>query len=213
MTAETTADRARYAMAEGEAIVSAGGRATVRLARGLGRREYWTLVNLLRACLAWRLLDHGAALLHAAGLVVEGRAFLLVGPQGAGKSTWAALGEQAGARVLSDDLVLVDTGGPAGPQALGAPFRSTHVHAAYRPGRFPLAAVLFPRHGRPPSWERAAPLVARARILANLPFVAEGMERDARVGRLVESLLDAVPCRELTFDRDPGFVELLSARK
>jgi hypothetical protein len=213
MRAETTAARARFAIADGTAEVDASGRGTIGLRRGLGSREYWAIANLLRACLAWRLLARRAALLHAAGLVIDGRrAFLLVGPAGAGKSTFAALGERAGARVLSDDLVLVDAGADP-PLALGAPFRSSHVahRADYRPGRFPLAAILFPRHGRPPALAASSALLARTRILANLPFVAEGMDRDPRVSDLVEALVARVPCLELTFDRDAGFVELLAA--
>jgi hypothetical protein len=213
MRAQTTAALARFSIADGKAEVDATGQGTIGLLRGLGRREYWAILNLLRACLAWRLLGRRAALLHAAGLVIGGRrAFLLVGPAGAGKSTFAALGERAGARVLSDDLVLVDAAADP-PLALGAPFRSSHLahRADYRPGRFPLAAILFPCHGRPPALAPAAPLLARTRILANLPFVAEGLDRDPRVADLVEALIARVPCLELTFDRDPGFVDLLAA--
>lgn len=200
--------RAVFDMPQGRAEVAAGGRARIDLARGLGRQEYWTAMNLLRACLAWRLPDRDAALLHAAGLVVAGRGYLLVGAAGSGKSSWARIGEAAGAHVVSDDLVLCDAAGER-VELLGAPFRSTH-RADYRPGRWPLDAVLFPHHGSRAAWSPAAGLVARARILANLPFVSDAAG-DARVERVVERLCTRAPCLDLSFALDPSFVDLLRA--
>jgi hypothetical protein len=198
---------ARYRMPEGTAVVANSGRARIRLGRNLGQREYFTLQNLLRACLAWSLPSRGGALLHAAGLVVDGRAYLMVGPEGSGKSTWAALGERGGALVLSDDLTLIDGIGPR-PEVLGAPFRSTHA-APFLRGRWPLAAVLFPQHGGDSGWSPAPALVAKARIAANLPFIAEGIQHDSRIPLLIDRLSGAVPCVEFTFGLDSSFVELL----
>jgi len=207
MRAELGRDAARYSMPEGSAEVDTTGRAAVRLAGGLGPREYYTLVNLLRACLAWRMPSRGGMLLHAAGLVLEQRAFLLAGAEGSGKSTWARIGEQSGGQVLSDDLVLVD-GSSGQLEALGAPFRSTHL-ADYRPGRWPLAALLFPRKGSPAALGQVSDLIASARLSANLPFVSEGVGRDPRIDRVVSEAVDAVACAELTFPPDDSFVELL----
>jgi hypothetical protein len=207
MRSELRAESARFVMPEGQASVSAGGDARIDLAAGLGRAEYWTAMNLLRACLAWRLPDRGAALLHAAGVVVDGRAFLLVGPEGSGKSSFARIGAGAGALVVSDDLVLVETA-PAGIELLGAPFRSTHV-TDVGPGRWPVAALLFPRRAARASWTPAPPLIARARVLANLPFIADAPAEDERPGRLVETLVALVPCLDLGFALDASFVDLL----
>jgi hypothetical protein len=207
MLADLGAGRARFEMPEGRAEIAAGGRARLRLCRGLGPREYWTLVNLLRAVLAWRMPDRGGALLHAAGVVLDGRGFILVGPEGSGKSTWSRLSEQAGAHVLSDDLVLLDGARPT-VQVLGAPFRSTHVLDLQR-GGWPLAAILFPVHGSPAACTAAGRLWARARLVANLPFVAEAVASDERIAAVVEHLVTAVPCHELTFAPDSGFIRLL----
>jgi hypothetical protein len=196
-------------MPEGEAEVGDDGVARIRLARGPEATAYFAMMNLLRACLAWRLPSRGGAMLHAAGLAVDGRAFALVGSEGSGKSTWARSGEQAGGHVLSDDIVLLE-GGESGIEALGSPLRSTH-RSDYRPGRWPLAAILFPRHGPRPAWTRCDPLRARARIAANLPFVQTAIGRDERVAAVVERLATEVPCKVLTFAPDPSFVELLRA--
>ena len=208
MRSEVAPERASFGMAEGRAEVDASGRADVVLARGLGPREFYTLANLVRACVAWRMPARGGLLLHAAGLVLEGRAHLLVGPESSGKSTWARLGEGAGGRVISDDLVLVDGAGER-LEVLGSPFRSTHV-ADYRPGRCPLASVLFPRHGTTPRLQPVSDLLATARLTANLPFVSEAIAVDERIAAALRRVVRTVRCAELTFAPEPSFVELLS---
>lgn len=199
--------RARYWMPEGSVEVDSTGTARVRLSCGSGGRAYYTLINMLRASLAWCMPSRGGALLHAAGLVLEDRAFVLVGPEGSGKSTWVRLGERSGAYVISDDVVLVDGIGSR-LEVLGTPFRSTHV-SRLAPGRWPLAAILFPRHGSAPALATIASLRARSRLLANLPFLAEGIERDVRIEPLLERLATGAACRDLTFSLDDSFVELL----
>jgi hypothetical protein len=198
---------ARFWMPEGSAEIGLSGRARIRLSRELGRREYYTLVNLTRACLAWLLPGREGMLLHAAGLIVGERAFLLAGAEGSGKSTWARAGEEGGARVLSDDLVLVDGAGER-LEALGAPFRSTH-EAVCGPGRWPLAAILFPRHGSPPAAEPTPGLLASARLTANLTFVAEAVGADPRLDALLQRVAREIPCADLTFAPDPSFLQLL----
>jgi hypothetical protein len=207
MRANLKAGSAHFGMPEGDADVTEGGTASVRLLRGPGPTVYFAMMNLLRACLAWRLPSRGAAMLHAAGLAIDGRAFLLVGPEASGKSTWARSGEERGARVLSDDLVLVECLA-GGAEALGGPFRSTH-RTDYRPGRWPIAAILFPRWGPHAAWAPCDRLRARAGIAANLPFIVTAIERDERVAAVVERLAATVPCKELTFAPDASFVDLL----
>jgi hypothetical protein len=194
-------------MPEGSAAVDDSGRAVLRLCSGLGRREYYTLTNLLRACLAWSLPGRGAALLHAAGLVIDGSAFVLVGGEGSGKSTWTEQGLRAGAHAVSDDLLAIDGVGPR-PELLGAPFRST-VELRQQRGRWPLGAFLFPEHGPEAALAGVGALEARARLAANLPFLAEGLERDERTALLLDRWVREVPCRRLTFAPDPSFVSLL----
>jgi hypothetical protein len=210
MQAETRGDTARFRMPEGRAEVGGDGSGSLVLEKLPGLTPYYAMHNLLRGCLAWRMPQRDGALLHAAGLVVRGRAFALVGASGAGKTTWARLGRDAGEVVIGDDLLLLDGAG-SGIEALGSPFRSFHV-ADYRPGRWPLGAVLFPVHGPgPAAWSECPSARARSRIVANLPFVSAALEHDARVVRTAERIVREVPCRDLTFARDAGFVELLRA--
>jgi len=201
------ADAARFSLAEGFAEVTHQGKVEVGLVDSVDPRVFFAFLNLLRACLAWVLLRNDGAMIHAAGLVLDGRGFLLVGQGGAGKSTWARFGEEGGGTVISDDVVLVQSRDGV-PSLLGAPFRSTW-RGTMRKGCWPLAAILLPKHGPEPRLDAASPILARARLLANLPFTAEAGAADPRPLSMVERLVAAVPCYTLTYAPDPSFVPLL----
>lgn len=191
---------------EGALELDRDGRFRIVVPGPLRERAYWAALNRLQAALAWRLPTRGGALVHAAGIVVGGRAWLLCGPEGAGKSTWAQLACGAGMPALGDDLVLLD--GEAGSfVACGTPIRTRDVGGC-SPGRFPLAGILFPRHGAEPALERVDGLAAHALLTANLPYVEEGFGRDEALDATLDRLV-AAPRRRLVFARDPGFLRLL----
>jgi hypothetical protein len=182
--------------------------------------------NFLRVLLAYRVLDLGGAVLHSAGVVDRGRAFLFLGRSGAGKTTAASLSLAAGREVLSDDLNAVlptdETGG--GYVAARLPFAGDLGRAAAGAGTFPLAGLLRLRKADPadsadPSRpaETLAPLSpgrALATLLACSPFVnADPCRREALLAAL-DRLTRAVPERELIFRLDglgPGFWSILEA--
>lgn len=192
---------------EGEIELGAQGVASARLGSGDPAWRLWGLANLLIAAIAYRLPSLPGALLHAAGVEIDGRAFLLVGSGGSGKSTWARAARDAGARVVGDDSVLVDAS-REGLALLGSPVRA-HEARPGGPGRWPVAAILHARFGPSPRLARVDPLVVEARLVANLPFLAAAWGSDPRLGPLVDLLATRVPHRELTFAPDPSFVPLL----
>jgi HprK-related kinase B len=63
-------------------------------------------INLVNACYAKVVLGRGYLLLHASGVSWNGRAAVLAGPPGAGKSTAALHFVEKGFRFLSNDRVL-----------------------------------------------------------------------------------------------------------
>jgi hypothetical protein len=197
----------RFRSDQGEIAVDADGSARLRLGRGDDRWRFWGLVNLVTAAFAVRLPSRPGAILHAAGVVVDGRAFVLVGPEGAGKSTFARLAGLAGARVIGDDAVILD-GGAGALTLLGSPVRA-HEASRLGPGRWPVAAILHPRKGSGVKLDPVGRLAAEAVITANLPFLASGWGRDARLDALVSYLSGTVPHRLLTFAPDPSFVDVL----
>ena len=198
---------AAFTSDEGEIELGTEGAAQARLGSGDAAWRFWGLTNLLMAAIAYRLPSLPGALLHAAGVVIDGRAFLLVGSEGSGKSTWARVARGAGARIVGDDAVLVDAS--RGPLTLlGSPVRAHEAHPG-GPGRWPVAAILHARFGPSPRLSTLDPLVVQARLVANVPFLAGAWGSDPRLGRLADRLATSVPHRELTFAPDPSFVPLL----
>ena len=210
MSIEPRADGAgaRFSMAEGEAHLSDDGSLHGSLVAASASRAYFTLINFLRAGLARRLpARRGALLLHAAGLVFDGRGFILVGPQDSGKSTWTRLGASVGGHAVSDDLLIVERV-PAGFELVGSPFRSTSRDSEPRRGRWPLVALLTPEHGPAARLDALPPLLRDAQLAANVPFVEDRIG----TGGAVDDMLDALrqlPARRLTFALDAGYVKLL----
>ena len=207
LDAEWDAGRARFTIDEGTIEVPEDGPAIARVATGDDAWRFWGLVNLLTAALAFRLPSRPAALVHAAGIVVDGRAFLLVGAEGTGKSTWARAARDGGARVVSDDTVLVDAAGGA-LTLLGSPVRA-HEASPGGPGRWPVAAILLARHGAAPRLDPARRVDVEARMAAGLPYLAGGFGRDPRLAALVPSLAAGAAHGTLTFAPDPAFLEVL----
>jgi hypothetical protein len=200
-------DGARFERPEGWIEVAAGGRARAGLHAGDEGRRAWGLANLLAAALAWAAAPRPAALLHAAAAVVNGHAFVLVGPSGAGKTTWARAAQAGGASVLSDDLILLD-GASGTLEALASPLRS-HEFGVVAPGRWPVGAVLLPEHGPEPALAPVSRLAVLARLAANVLYLDPAIAPGSPRSRVVDALA-AVPARTLRYRPDPSFLPLLA---
>ena len=207
LTVKLNQDNARFTLPEGHIELDETGLARMTLASGGVASQYHAVVNLLCAAMAWILPSDGTVLLHAAGVVLEERAFVMVGPSGSGKTTWATLAKQAGAMFLSDDLLFVDASGP-GAEVLSTPFRANHPRP-HGPARWPLAAILLPVHGSPSSLAPANRLEVISRLTANLPFMSQAFARNRRLEPLIEHLADSVQAFHLTFSKDRRFLEWL----
>jgi len=190
---------------EGAARAGDDGRLDVRLAPSGAGTQFTALLNLTLAGLAWRLSRSGGAIVHAGGALFGDRAVLLVGPSGSGKSTWVRLAVGAGARSLSDDLVFLDAS-RGRVEALGSPIR-TREYGSPGPGRWPLRALLFPRHGAVASIAPIDRIRIQAGLFANLPWIAETMS-PALTG-FVDRLIASVPCGTLAFPPDASFLPVI----
>ena len=73
---------------------------------------YWARSSPLRSMFGWILRDHGVHLVHGAAVGRAGRAVLLVGPGGSGKSTTAVRAAAAGMDFVGDDYVAVSVNPP-----------------------------------------------------------------------------------------------------
>jgi hypothetical protein len=149
--------------------------------------------NFLRVLVAYRLLELGGVILHSAGVVRGGGAYLFLGRSGAGKSTVARLSLDRGAEVLSDDLnaLLPAAAGraAAGSQVHKLPFTGDlGGRRAARPP-VPLAALVrLEKHTR----DECRPL-SRAEALACMltcsPFVNADPHRRGHLETVLLALL------------------------
>jgi hypothetical protein len=94
--------------------------------------EWWEEAAPLRPVLAWWLTAHGRYLAHGAALAIDGRAVLLVGPGGSGKSTTALRAQRAGIDFLGDDYCLVGPAETAMAPAARVESGGYHVGSLYR---------------------------------------------------------------------------------
>jgi len=112
-----------------------------------------------------RLAREGGLEVHACGLVLEGRAVLLCGRSGAGKSTTARLWRRhrRAVPILSDDRIALRPRRDA-LYAFGTPWHGDGGFAT--PAGAPLGAVFILSHGRRNRIRRLAPAAAAARLFA-----------------------------------------------
>lgn len=157
---------------------------------------------LLSTCLAVR---NGMAV-HAAGVVVDGRAILFVGKSGSGKTTMAELwSRQPGVTVLADDLVVVRQHNDQFV-AYGTPWHGTRGLCS--PASAPLERIYLIRHER---FNQQARLPADALLAARLysgtflpGWSKEGMAWHVE---MIAQLAERVPCYDLGFVPDVSVVD------
>jgi hypothetical protein len=178
---------------------------------GLERRNFWhNLEFSLKSLLAYFALRQGGLLLHCAGVVADGGAYLFTGEGGSGKSTVVALSPDKVA--LNDDLVVLWQNG-TGWRAYGTPF--WNQGAARRDGQTsdgPVAGVFKLVQDHRDYLEPISAALAISELAANCPTVnSDPMELLAVLNRCRE-VAEAVKVRRLHFRRSPSFWDLLRKR-
>lgn len=173
--------------------------------------EYFApvLENFLRAAFAYRLAAADGALIHSSAVVFAGRAYLLVGRSGAGKTTSARLCQEQGGTVLSDDLnALRSEGSEFEVEKL--PFTGDLGETGTAAGRWPLAAVLRLVKGEEDGVRPLSHAAALATLLAASPFVNRDPYRREPLFASLERLALQVPAFELTFRLDADLRSILT---
>ncbi len=160
------------------------------------------LENFLRVLVAFLSLDQGGFLLHGAGIVRGGKAYVFFGPSGSGKTTVCALSPDD--RVLSDDLTLV-LKGRVGFEAAGIPFGLAHQRRPETRESFPIASL-----NRLVKGESVVRLPLRgaralAEVAGSLPFVMRDAGQASRAIQVVGEALRAIPTYHLHFRKDGSF--------
>ncbi|MGC8833943.1 MAG: hypothetical protein ACP5R4_07785, partial [Armatimonadota bacterium] len=145
-------------------------------------------------------------IIHACGVVDEGKGVLFAGVSGAGKSTMANIWKPTGATLLSDDRIIVRrTDGKL--RIYGTPW---HGDAnVCDPGNAPLEKVFFIVHADRNYAKPISPVDAASRLLVRCfpPFWdKEGMQF---VTDFLAQVAEEVPCYELGFVPDQSVVEFV----
>ncbi len=153
-----------------------------------------------------RLLLTGALVLHAAGIVYEGKGYLFFGPSGAGKTTISRLWARSGASLINDDRVAVyrDKGVwtvTATPWH-GEDPRVHNIHVPLHGVYHLIQDDVNDIHPVP-----SAHMLARLTSCAMIPFY-NGEAVDEAMAML-ESLLVSVPAGDLSFTPDRRVVDAL----
>lgn len=177
-----------------------------------------------------RLAHDGALVLHAGGVVVDGRALAVMADTGRGKSTLTASLHAAGHPILGDDALIVEAAGSGMPPQVRAVYPSLRLNpdsasrffpgvegrpmAHWSPKRHlplgptapeaPLALLVVLGEATPViTTRRLSPAKATMRIVAN-SFAQEPGDRARARDRMraAGSLAAAVPVWEMNYPRD-----------
>lgn len=176
----------------------------------LGRA--FVLENFLRIVLAYHALSRGGLLLHSAGVVQQGRAYLFSGRSNAGKTTLSRKAAATGASVLSDDINLV--------------FRENDDYLVHRmpftgefrrPGESRSGSGTF-RLGTLALLEKAPALTAIpvglaegvAGLLTGCPYVNDDPEELPKLLDMLTTLVGHAPVIRLGVARDDSFEAIMA---
>jgi hypothetical protein len=164
--------------------------------------------NFLRVLCAYMMVERGALLVHASGIVKDGKGYVFFGPSGSGKTTMARLSSDF--TILSDDMVLLrKTNGAV--RAYGVPFRGELPETPRSNVNAKLAGLFRLRKDD----RHFVTALDRPRALAELvtcvPFVMSSPAMSQRVMALGYDLVSDVRVKELHFRKDAGFWEVVES--
>ncbi len=169
--------------------------------------------NYLRILSAHKVLQYGGVVLHSAGLIFDGMAYLFCGRSNSGKTTLTRKAYSAGAAVLSDDINLVLPGGK-GYQAYAVPFTGefgrTLTHAGGKKA-YPLAGIILLEQGEQLRTQPVKQSQAVARLLCGCPFVnTDELESEALFDS-VTALVSNMPVIRLVNRRNDTITAIMEA--
>ncbi len=155
------------------------------------------------------LTSRGGLLCHAAGACFGGKGYVFTGLSGSGKSTLSTLLlSRPGWSVLSDERVAI-RGKEAPFRVFGTPWAGDAGLASAT--GCDLAAIFFLRHGEEDRLEPLARSEALLRFLSLLTISWYDPDRMPEQLRVVEQMVSALPCYELSFRPSPDVVEILTS--
>ena len=163
--------------------------------------------SFLRFVYSLILLKEQGFLVHASGLIKNGKGYVFPGKSGAGKTTITQLGPD-GAKLVSDDISLVKIRN--GPFIFGTPFWGGLAVAGENTSA-PIAGIYFPVKDRENYAKRLNPKQVVERLLPNVVFFFKNNEFSKQLFNLCFDFATKVPGYELHFLPNPSFWECVDA--
>jgi hypothetical protein len=159
----------------------------------------YSIDSVLRIVHTLILAHDGGFLLHSAGAIRNGRAFLFSGVSGAGKTTISRLAPPD-VTLLTDEVSyvrLVD----ASYRACGTPFAGELARVGENCSA-PIASLFFLKQGPENKIEAVAKSEAVLRLMRNILFFAEDAALVEKVFQSACEFVERVPVQQLTFTPD-----------
>jgi hypothetical protein len=182
-------------------------RAMLALAKGTDPAHLNAVENFLRIASAYRVLDNKGVLVHSAGIVLAGLAYLFAGQSGAGKTTLTRKAHEASAGILSDDINIALPAENGDFRVYPVPFAGDFGQTPdlLSPGGYPLGGLLFLEQGQAARLEPLSSAAAVARLVAASPFVNTDPYRAPDLLEVAANLVRRVPVRKLISRREDDF--------
>lgn len=146
-------------------------------------------------------------LVHSSCVVDDGKAYLFAGHSGSGKSTVASL--SAPRPLLSDEASIVRIAQNGEVAVYDSPFRS-ESRSLNGLSKHPLAAIQLLHQSEHVNRTSLRSSIAFGKLLGNVFYWAHDPAETAKVVRLMEKLVKAVPVYDLHFQKNDTFWGLIS---
>jgi hypothetical protein len=159
----------------------------------------YSIDSVLRIVHTLILAQEGGFLLHAAGAIRNGRAFLFSGVSGAGKTTISRLAPPD-VTLLTDEVSYIRRDAD-GYRACGTPFAGELARVGENCSA-PIGCLFFLRQGPENKLEPLAKPEAIRLLMRNILFFAEDAELVQKVFQSACELVEHVPIQRLTFVPD-----------
>lgn len=177
-----------------------------------GGPTFWGILeNTLRLLTAYRLLRSGGLLVHSNAIVHSGRAAMLFGHSGSGKTTTAEFAEAAGYKVLSDDLNAIRLINEKWC-VMQLPFSGRTRVSPGSPSIFELASLWRLQKSDRDSAVSCSAAHSASLLAGSSPFVNADRYRTTELLEILGKLVNAVPISELFFTRSESFLNRLFAQ-
>jgi hypothetical protein len=151
---------------------------------------------------------HGM-LLHGAGVLIGGHAWILFGESGSGKST--AAGHLSAHPLLSDEIVAIGLGDGGWPLGFGTPFSGT-LEGEPVPGGLPVGGLFELDKAKRLTERRLTRTDGIARLLASVLMFGDASDVAGRLLELADSMAAAVGVSVLSLPRSGEVRDFLEGR-